>query len=363
MTSHPLARSLAFAALAALTACARPAPSPAPAPPPRAAPSSPAGELDRAIAPKSMVVLGDMHGTREIPRFVGELTRAAVRRAPVTLALEMPPGATQAIDAYLASDGSAAARARVLGDAWWREDYQDGRRSVAMLDLIETVRALRQGGAAVELLRFGVTFLVYVGNLHAARREVSWKKGFRWMAGRMADAGLAFTSLAPRYTEGTAWICRDAEAAHCGVSFVGSPHASAAGLRLEPSADGNYDGWFGVGPIGASPPAAKPELAADLGRAIAAAGASPAAWRARARAAYDANDFRGCADWYGRVAEPTADDAYDAACCLARAGERDAAVERLRFALDHGLRDVEQLERDEDLASLRDHPRWPSRPK
>lgn len=216
---------------------------------------------------------------------------------------------------------------------------------------------------AARRARLGVTFLVYVGNLHAARREVSWKKGFRWMAGRMADAGLAFTSLAPRYTEGTAWICRDAEAAHCGVSFVGSPHASAAGLRLEPSADGNYDGWFGVGPIGASPPAAKPELAADLGRAIAAAGASPAAWRARARAAYDANDFRGCADWYGRVAEPTADDAYDAACCLARAGERDAAVERLRFALDHGLRDVEQLERDEDLASLRDHPRWPSRPK
>jgi hypothetical protein len=40
---------------------------------------------------------------------------------------------------------------------------------------------------AARRARPGVTFLVYVGNLHAARREVSWKKGFRWMAGRMAD--------------------------------------------------------------------------------------------------------------------------------------------------------------------------------
>jgi len=346
----------------------------------------PAG-IEGALGPQSMVLLGEPHGTREIPRFAAELTGARARRGPVVLALEVPRGLSGSLNAYLASDGSPAARARALAEPFWRAPFQDGRRSVAMFELVEATRALRLAGASVDLLCFDLdeagagqeareqamadaivgtrqarpeaSFVVLTGNLHASKREVPFVKGFRWMAMRIADAGLAFVSLDARYAEGSAWTCRDADASRCGPSFAASPHRPTSGVHLEPSSDGRYDGWFGLGAVAASPPAALPERAAGLEQKLAALAASPEARRSRARTAYDAGDFRGCAASIGQITEPTVDDAYTEACCLARAGERDAAVARLRFAVERGLENPGEADNDDDLVSLRDHPRWP----
>jgi hypothetical protein len=382
---------LLLALVPALGCGAAPPPAAVPAPSPPATPAPPAA-VDvpaEALPPHGTLLLGELHGTREIPAFVGRLVAAVSAREPVVLALEIPQDHGPAIGAFLASDGGPAARRALLAAPWWQAPYQDGRRSVAAADLLETIRALRAAGRAIEVVAIDhaapasaaadaetreeamagnviaarrahpdAALIVHAGNLHTSKREVRFRPGFAWMAMRVAAAGIPLVSLDARYEDGTAWFCRDAVAEHCGVGFVGGRGADL-GIRLEPLASGAYDGWFGVGPLTASPPAGRPELAATLDAQVAAAAASPQAVHAKARRAYAAKRYGECADLLATLASPDAGAAYDHACCLALAGRKDDALARLRYALAAGFQDLDHLEKDPDLASLRDDPRWP----
>ena len=236
-----------------------------------------------ALPPGGMVMLGDLHGTQEIPAFVGEVVTSLSAREPVVLALEIPRDLGPSLAAYLGSHGGPAARQALIAGAWWRDAYQDGRRSVALVSLIETARALRAAGRNVAVVAIddpvsdseareeamarnviatreahpAGAIVVYAGNLHTSRQEVGFRPGFAWMAMRVAAVGVPFTNLDPRWAAGTAWICQDAVAANCGVKDV-KGRETALGIRLERIKDGAYDGWFGVGPLTASPPAASP---------------------------------------------------------------------------------------------------------
>ncbi|HZU54031.1 MAG TPA: hypothetical protein VFF77_09070 [Holophagaceae bacterium] len=53
-----------------------------------------------------------------------------------------------------------------------------------------------------------------------------------------------------------------------------------------------------------------------------------------------------------------ADDAYDGACCLALAGDRNGAFALLGTATDLGFHSAATLRGDDDLSSLRSDPRW-----
>lgn len=364
------------------------------APPPAAGPTAPGAPpaaqdapVDvpvEALPPHGTLLLGELHGTREIPAFVGRVMAAVSAREPVVLALEIHEERGPALQAFLASDGSADARRRLLTDEWWQSPYQDGRRSVAMLELLEAVRTLRAGGRRIEVVAIDhsngdaeareeamarnviaarrahpdAALIVHAGNLHTSKREVKFRPGFAWMAMRVAAAGIPLVSLDARYADGTAWICRSAVAAECGAEFTPG-RGPELGVQLEPDRDGQYDGWFGVGPITASPPAGLPALAAELDTQIAAALASPLAIRAKARRAYDAKDYARCADLLAAVASPDANLAYDHACCLALAGRKDDALAKLQYAIAAGFQDLDHLEKDPDLASLRGDPRWP----
>lgn len=238
-------------------------------------------------APRGTLVLGDLHGTQEIPAFVGRVVTTLAESQPVVLALEIPASESPSLPAFFAGDGGAAARAAVLRDPFWRSAYQDGRRSVAMLDLVETARRLRAAGKRIELDLFDAAFtgtpeqeareeamaqhliatraahpdaivVVYVGNLHAVRTEHEIMPGFTWMVGRMLRAGMSLISLGPRWQRGTAWTCRGNEPSDCGPEPVrgdGGP----PGFTLGTTPAGHYDGWYDVGPVHASPPAASPD--------------------------------------------------------------------------------------------------------
>ena len=242
-------------------------------------------ELPRSLGAGSTVLVGDLHGTKEIPAFVGQLVSALTAHGPVVLGLEISPAQLPGLDAFLASDGGAAAKAAALRDPWWRSEYQDGRRSVAMFELLEAMRRARAGGRRIEVACFDIdhggevdaerreevmaanvralrgrdraaAVVIYAGNLHTRRAGVSFKPDFVWMAMRLAKAGVDFVSLNVRYSGGTAWTCTSANAADCGAHpLEGIPHER--GVHLEPSSDGGYDGWFGLGEINASPPAAR----------------------------------------------------------------------------------------------------------
>src|SRR4051812_41596674 len=104
--------------------------------------------------------------------------------------------------------------------------------------------------------------------------------------------------------------------------------------------------WTACAPAPApASPAAAPEPSRAERRAL----------HARGMAAYHQNDFAACAALFEQ-----AHDRYAAACCHARAGARDAAFAALARAIDDGLSESEQanLEKDADLAPLRDDPRW-----
>lgn len=232
---------------------------------------------------RGTLLFGDIHGTCEIPRFIGDVVTALVARDPVVLALELRADQAPSIPAFLASDGGHAARAAMLRDDWWQGPYFDGRNSAAMLELLETARQLIASGAPLEVLCFDAArapsyeielelreeimartviahraarpdaiFVVFAGNLHTRRSEWKGLPGVAWMAMRMARAGVAFTTLDVRYRSGTAWLC-GVDPVSSGVEFVTGVDGTP-GIYLAPYND--HDGCYDIGPITASPPAA-----------------------------------------------------------------------------------------------------------
>jgi hypothetical protein len=89
----------------------------------------------------------------------------------------------------------------------------------------------------------------------------------------------------------------------------------------------------------------------------------PVVSAASANAAYAAKLWAACAARFQALAEQTSgaharDALYNAACCHARDGNRDRAFAMLDAAIAAGLRDVDGLVSDTDLASLHAEPRW-----
>ncbi len=80
-----------------------------------------------------------------------------------------------------------------------------------------------------------------------------------------------------------------------------------------------------------------------------------------AQSAYDAKDWKTCAALNAQAADrpvPVSTAAYDAACCLARAGDKDGAFARLAKTPPDRLPGLDQVKADADLVSLHDDPRW-----
>lgn len=358
------------------------------------------------IAPGGLLLLGEVHGSKEIPRKVGELVALASERRPVVLALELPAGRTPYLQTFLRGPGGDAERRRLVDDPWWRDPFQDGRRSAAMVNLLDAVRALGAGGRSVTVVAIDTddvrasqedrestltanalaarrrhptaTMIVYAGSLHTGRNHLPFPPAFEWMAERLARARQRFVTLSAHWQEGAVWSCRSVVRSQCKVLMVpGSPQAApepehgAPAALWRASTPGAFDGFFAVGALTPSPPAidrygaderAGLAVEAEVERQATAAMTAPDAWRSRARRAYTAGDYRACARYLARIAVPTGQEAYDHACCLARAERPVEALERLRYALDHGFVDQGYALGDPDLASLRTEPGWPFTP-
>lgn len=99
------------------------------------------------------IVVGEAHGTRELPQLFGDLICNLARSGrSLTVGLEFTPENQTAIDAYLASDGGPSAVSRLLQSPGWSD--QAGRASVAILDLLERLRRLRQTGLDLTVVAF-----------------------------------------------------------------------------------------------------------------------------------------------------------------------------------------------------------------
>lgn len=235
----------------------------------------------RLARPNAVILLGELHGTEQSPRFVGDLTCALARRGfPVTVALELPLELSSRLGRFVTDDRPNATDWQAVFTNIW----QDGRRSTAVAALIERLAAMRRAGADIELVSYAPDALpaqerddgmsralatlagnqrlliVLSGNYHnRLRAGTAISSQYRPAAfglARLIEPG-RITSLDMGYDAGSAWLCSSPKPTDCGVRRIGAHHPMAFGtISLFDSLDAEgYSGRFGVGAISAAPPA------------------------------------------------------------------------------------------------------------
>lgn len=117
-----------------------------------------AREVQAAAGAHRLLLLGELHGTREAPAMAGCLLESYAEDGPVLLALELGADEQATIGRYLDSDGDAAARAVLLDRPYWHVEraQSDGRRNFEVIMLIEHARALRAAGRDVSVIAFDI---------------------------------------------------------------------------------------------------------------------------------------------------------------------------------------------------------------
>jgi hypothetical protein len=131
-------------------------------------------------------VLGEMHGTHEAPALAGELAGLlrpdadGAATGGVTLALEIHATEQARIEAFLDSSGDAGARDALLSGPYWAvtPERSDGRRSVAMLALLESARERRSAGEDLRILAFDTGSGGGDANVRNARMAAALREAF-----------------------------------------------------------------------------------------------------------------------------------------------------------------------------------------
>lgn len=196
-----------------------------------------------------LVVLGEVHGTNEIPGLLLQCVEEIGR--PLSVGLELPPSAIADDDArfWRGTDGRASEEMMALVCSLhemphvhifgFDDDTQKGFREQRMADSIHSHLSEHQTW-------------VLTGNLHARRtRGVPWDPNFVPMVCRLLQKEVNLLSFDVRSHGGTAWV-----ATSDGVGpakLAGDASFADVGCYL--FGEEMFDGVFQVGPVTASPPA------------------------------------------------------------------------------------------------------------
>jgi len=248
--------------------------------------------LGSQVKPGATMLLGEMHGTREVPRFVAQLAcQSAVAGIPVTVGLELPLENQERVDTFLDSAGTEEDWLKLMEAPFWHSPYPDGRSSEAVARLLEQVRQLRSGGLDVDVFVFdhlkasgqqredamAATVALQVeasprrfhvlltGNIHSrARKGLPWDEGFRPMGLLLEERLRRVVSLDMAYDSGTAWICSvDSKGVQdrldCGVKRAkGKDNGDRFFVHTWDGVNAEgYHGVFYVGRVSASAPVAR----------------------------------------------------------------------------------------------------------
>ncbi|PQM26917.1 hypothetical protein CVO77_18250 [Sphingopyxis lindanitolerans] len=255
------------------------------------------------------VVFGEQHGTQQAPAFIADLACALSSKGQRTLvAVELSAADDRKLqDAWKLPANQFAGSLLEIG---WR-GRKDGVASRAMFDMLVRLHDLKERGLPVRIVAFnaprdeeqsrrfadlpgqgpheagqaeniaqaanGLEYdrvLVLAGNFHARKGSVTWRGvQFDPMARRLTQYGTTIT-LNMRFAEGTSWNCVLKPSANQGGKPVTDQSLDCGNHPTRGSADlgpvpfialasasdadqsGDYDGYFWVGPIRGSPPAA-----------------------------------------------------------------------------------------------------------
>jgi len=185
-------------------------------------------EFDGFMASKKVIVVGEMHGTAEVPDFVYQLTRHLKKKYPVTVALEINEDFQSDIERYMRTGDD-----QILKQCgFFNTAFKDGRSSIAITELIKGLRSLSISVVCFDIdtatnrnptinrdsimaLNLGRSIhegklVVLTGNLHANLKEGFWKPGFRsacWRLSADKNLGETIVSLNSYFGGGTMWNC------------------------------------------------------------------------------------------------------------------------------------------------------------
>jgi hypothetical protein len=217
------------------------------------------------------IIVGEMHGTNEIPDgFTNLVCLASRSRGAVTVAIEYPADMQPVLDAWLDSDGGEAARVALLAGPFWRNPMQDGRTSVAFLRMLDRLRLMHRAGTVRSVRGFdmpndgsdkrdrnaamadrltkiadaapGLT-LVLVGNYHAIIREMPTPQGPVRPAASLLPADKK-VSVDVVGAGGSMWNC---QMEGCHLYDYGPQPSGPAGIAPDTSADRRYDAIYTLG--------------------------------------------------------------------------------------------------------------------
>jgi hypothetical protein len=258
-------------------------------------------ELPDDVAAQKIITIGEVHGTTEIPRAVGELACSFLKRGKsVVVGLEITDEALQSMLTYQTSAKTAADKAAIMQSKFWNPKMQDGRSSKAMFSLIAQLNQFKQKGLSIEIMAFDYltasaeaklklsndnysllrdqsmtehnermisanpekTFILFAGNYHASKQKVLGSNpNWRSMAHLLSEK-YPLTSFNADYRGGSAWNCRPFNGqTKCGANEMRgfSENESKPFIRIDSNWKmanfPKYDGTLYVGPtITASPP-------------------------------------------------------------------------------------------------------------
>jgi len=178
------------------------------------------------ISNKKVIVIGEMHGTTEVPWFALQLIqRLSKTQKTVTVALEIPINYQNDIDDFIRNGNFD----NLLTLDHFK--YPDGRTSIAMGQLIKGLRNLknvivicfdiastsraginRDSLMGVNLSRSynGDHMVILTGNLHANLKEGYWKPNFKsaiYYFNKINNLNDQLISLNTYFGSGTIWNC------------------------------------------------------------------------------------------------------------------------------------------------------------
>ena len=249
--------------------------------------------LDFLLKERTVLLLGEIPGTAESPRFVADLLCNVLASGhSAAVALQLPATDGGVVARYLDSTGSLEDRKLLLTEALELGHYLDGRFSESMVGLLESIRVQRSRGGEI-----GVRLYVPAEvdsltrqNLATVERQMAanvWEAIEEFEADLfIVLAGLAdsrvvsgleldpdfkpmgyilsqwnpewrLLSLALSHSGGTAWMCTTRSAIDCrAVAVTGGGWGEPNSVYIYGDvAETGHDGLYFVGNISHSPPA------------------------------------------------------------------------------------------------------------
>ncbi len=241
--------------------------------------------------PGAILLVGEMHGTAQVPELVGRMVchAADAHNATVILGLELASDNQQAVDAFLMGDGGDESVVALLEAPHFASSTKDGRNSAAMVNLLVSLRVWRAAGGRIIVVCFDApagrgtsaaardeimastllaahrdrpmsTLVVLSGNIHNRTVPgVPWDASFVPMGAHLRQAFPALVSLDFRSAGGTFWACMGSPNGEstCGIhQGKGTDRGSNPFVELHGERDERgFDGVLYVGRTSASEPA------------------------------------------------------------------------------------------------------------